>query len=155
MMNYAYAWGNIDSGKMPDEKAAKDIITKIEGFDWNVKSTWPQDDQGNTITPEEPPWHLYRKTIFDSRVAAAAETARLWKAGPQQVRVLTKEERKEKRTELTQKYGGLEDYMMGEMEPSEQLDYWKTFFTGGERTTESQDRSACRSARPWARNGTS
>ena len=53
-----------DYKKVPIEEVFKQIIEEIEGFKWGDQTTYPRMQQGGywaTITPEEPPWHLYRR----------------------------------------------------------------------------------------------
>ena len=125
MTAYAFAWGYIEQGKVPTETDFLSVVAVIEGFTWGDPRTYPQVTQfGSSVTstPDEPPWHLYRKTMFDSRCATSIDMARRWKTGEATVRKLTQVERTENRKALKQKYCTHFGIMEGEMEPSEHLE---------------------------------
>ena len=127
MTLYAFAWGQLEPGKTPSEPEFLDVVKKIEGFDWHDPQTYPRawhptSGYGPATIPQEPPWHLYRKTMFESRFATSIEMNRKWKAGEEVVRKLTSIERQEKRHDLQKKYGTTSGCMEGEREPSEALE---------------------------------
>ena len=39
--NYAFAWGQLEAGKVPTEAEFKAVVAKIEGYDWEDRRTWP------------------------------------------------------------------------------------------------------------------
>lgn len=123
MCNYAFAWGNIEQGKVPDVKEFKAVVNCIEGFDYEDIRTWEMDTATNQKKkPKEPPYHLYRRTMFDSRMMTSVEMAKRWKSGEDSIRKLTKEERQDRRERIKVKYGPLSGCMVGEKEPSEALE---------------------------------
>ena len=49
MQDYGFAFGNIEQNQLPSEEKFKEIIAKIEGFNWFDRNTWEieKDAQGN------------------------------------------------------------------------------------------------------------
>lgn len=101
IQNYGFAFGNIEQNQMPNENLFKDVIAKIEGYDYDKLNSWEmvqeKDQSGNLATESgqpkmirkqhtEPPWHFYRRTAFSCRLAAAGEMQRQWKSGSQKIR---------------------------------------------------------------------
>ena len=41
--NYAFAFGQIETGQMPTQKDFLGGVAKVEGFDWDTEATWPED----------------------------------------------------------------------------------------------------------------
>ena len=124
MTNYAFAWGQIEQGKAPDAGDCLKVIAQIEGYDYATPSTWPDDPvTGKRVTKvPEPPFHLYNRTMHDTRVMTAIDMAKRWKSGEEQVRKNTGVERQDRRDRLRIKYGALSGCMVGEKEPSEALE---------------------------------
>ena len=86
IQNYGFAFGNIEQNQMPNETLFKEVIARIEGYDYDKPDTWEEveekDQNGNPVLVSgqpkmirkqhlEPPWHLYRRTAFSCRLAAA------------------------------------------------------------------------------------
>ena len=137
--NYAYAWGHIEPGQSPSQRVFEDVISKIEGFTWGDDTTYPRIWQsspqgpqgwGPVQIPEEPPWHLYRKTMFECRYATSIEMNRKWKSGDEVVRKITDVERRDKRDGLMQKYGKTSGCMMVALTTT--LRTAATFFTSNQ-----------------------
>ena len=159
IQNYGFAFGNIEQNQMPNEELFKKVIVKIEGYDYEKPGTWEdieeKDSSGNPVMENglpkkvkkqhpEPPWHLYRRTAFSCRLAAAGEMQRQWKSGSQKIRPLTDPERLERREEVKKKYP-LTGILEGEKEPSEALEDLVHGWKEVDRITRPIDLSECTS----------
>ena len=123
MTDFAFAWGYLEKAAAPTEDQFFNIVKIVEGFDFSDVDSWPKDPFTNQRIPQmEPPWHLYRKAMFDTRQATSIENTRRWKAGEEDVRKITAIERKDRRERLKRKYGPLTECMIGEKNPSEALE---------------------------------
>ena len=123
MSTFAFAWGYLEKEAAPTLQEFKNIVQIVEGYDYSDVNTWPKDPLTNQRIPQdEPPWHLYRKAMFDTRQATSIENTRRWKAGEEDVRKITSIERKDRRAQLKRKYGPLTECMTGEKCPSEALE---------------------------------
>ena len=161
IQNYGVAFGNIEQNQMPNETLFKEVIARIEGFNFEDDRTWQEvpvmEPDGITPVvetggqpkmekkkPTEPPWHLYRRTAFSCRLAAAGEMQRQWKSGSQKIRPRTDAERLERREEVKKKYP-LTGILDGEKEPSEALEDILHGWNEQDRITHPVELSECTS----------
>ena len=67
LTKYASAWGYLEKSVNVSTENLYKVIAAIEGFKYDEPGTWPVNPATQRREqPIEPPWHIYRETMFDA-----------------------------------------------------------------------------------------